>query len=107
MLNQRPYSHQHWTDNLSPWVWRIHGNSGIRWYGLAYAVGFYAAWLIGLGMIRRGRLYISPNEWTTAIVYAAIGGVVGAHLGDVLLYRGPFRKRTIEHAKEGLGFAGT
>ncbi len=30
---------------LSPYVWRISGDFGVRWYGLAYACGFLLGWL--------------------------------------------------------------
>ena len=30
----------------TPFALRMGGNFGIRWYGLAYAAGFFAAWLL-------------------------------------------------------------
>lgn len=76
----------HWVDDLSPWIWRVHGDFGLRWYGLAFGGGFYTAWLIGMTLIRRGRLYVQRTEWTNAVISAAAGTVIFAHFGDIVLY---------------------
>ena len=77
---------RYWVDNLSPWIWRIHGDFGIRWYGLAYALGFCSARLIGGWLINRGRLRLTNEECTEAVLYAAVFGILCARLFDFLLY---------------------
>lgn len=76
----------YWVDQLNPWAIHFSGDFGIRWYGLAYLAGIFAAYLIFERWAKRGRLPISPEDVATLITYAACGVLVGGRLGYCILY---------------------
>lgn len=58
---------------------------GIRWYGLAYVLGFILAWLYFRKAMRDGTVKGLTPEALEQLTYALIGGVViGGRLGFVL-----------------------
>ncbi|MCA9272395.1 MAG: prolipoprotein diacylglyceryl transferase [Phycisphaerales bacterium] len=76
-----------WLHDLSPFALRISGSFGIRWYGLSYALGFFCAWLALRFLHKRGMALIPRERLTDAIIYAAMGAVVGGRLGYILFYQ--------------------
>ncbi len=76
-----------WLHDLSPFALRISGNFGIRWYGLSYALGFLCAWLALRFLHKRGMALIPRDRLTDAIIYAAMGAVVGGRLGYIIFYQ--------------------
>jgi phosphatidylglycerol:prolipoprotein diacylglycerol transferase len=76
-----------WTHNLNPVLFHIWGPLAVRWYGLAYLLGFLGGYLILLRMSKRGEFAVPPQELSTFMVNLAIYGVfLGGRLGYVLLY---------------------
>lgn len=70
-----------WT--VSPEVFSI-GSRGIRWYGLAFAVGFAIGYMIVARMWKNEKL---PQPWIDSLlVYTMLGTVIGARLGHCLFY---------------------
>lgn len=76
-----------WKHDLDPFLGPHWGNFGIRYYGLAYVLGFVAAaWLLARyarserSLLARGKI----ADLMTAIV---LGVMVGGRLGYFLLYR--------------------
>ena len=59
---------------------------GIRWYGLAYLVGFLLAGWILLRWARKGRLPIKVEDVSAFILYSALGVMVGGRLAYCLFY---------------------
>lgn len=76
-----------WLHDLSPFLVRLWGNFGLRWYGLSYAAGFFAAWVILRWLIGRGAAQVPRSRSADAIILMAIGAVVGGRLGYALIYR--------------------
>ncbi len=77
----------YWTHDLDPVIFHIWGPMALRWYGLAYLLGFLAAYLILRCLSKRGELALPPEEISNFIVQIAIFGVfLGGRLGYVLLY---------------------
>lgn len=76
-----------WLHDLNPFVWRISGDFGIRWYGLAYIAGFTVAYLIIRWLAKRGAARIPVDRVFDAIVALVLGTVVGGRLGYVLIYQ--------------------
>ncbi|HRX54534.1 MAG TPA: prolipoprotein diacylglyceryl transferase [Verrucomicrobiales bacterium] len=73
--------------NWSPFILRFTENFGIRWYGLAYVVGFLAAWWLLLKLVRRGACELKERQVGDFITLAAIFGVMlGGRLGYMLFY---------------------
>jgi phosphatidylglycerol:prolipoprotein diacylglycerol transferase len=77
----------HWVHDLSPFLYQFSDTFGIRYYGLAYVLGFAAAaWLMHL-YARRGRSQISGERVTDLMTYIVIGVLAGGRLGYFLLYQ--------------------
>jgi phosphatidylglycerol:prolipoprotein diacylglycerol transferase len=76
-----------WVHNLNPVIFQIWGPLAVRWYGLAYLLGFLGGYLLLLRISKRGEFAVPPQELSNFIVYLAIYGVfLGGRLGYVLLY---------------------
>jgi len=59
----------------------------IRWYGLMYVIGFFAAWMLARYRTRRRADIDFTNEDIDGIIfYLALGVIVGARVGYVLFY---------------------
>ena len=75
--------------SLDPFAVRLGENFGIRWYGLSYLAGFFAAYLI----IRRLALKKStpmPLEIVGDFIFVlALGVIIGARAGFCLFYDQP------------------
>jgi phosphatidylglycerol:prolipoprotein diacylglycerol transferase len=78
----------YYVDRLDPFLIRFRGNFGVRYYGLAYALGFVvAAWLLGR-YARAGRSLLPAAKIGDFMVAAVFGVLVGGRLGSYLLYDG-------------------
>ncbi len=76
----------HWVHDLDPFLVRFTENFGIRYYGLAYVLGFaLGAWLL-YRAASRGRLRVPPGSIADLMNGLVIGVVVGGRLGYFLLY---------------------
>lgn len=62
------------------------GPFAVRWYGLAYMVGFLAGWWICKILDERWDLGLGPDGRAAAVLAAVIGVVVGGRLGYVAFY---------------------
>ncbi len=76
-----------WLHDLDPFLWRITGAFGLRWYGLAYVAGFIAAWLILSRLARRRGLPIRPEAIPDLIMAVVLGVLLGGRLGYALFYK--------------------
>lgn len=75
-----------WFHDWSPFVVEIWAGAGLRWYGLSYALGCYAAWLIMRAMSRRGLTPLPYQRVTDAVFILIFGVVAGGRLGYVAFY---------------------
>jgi phosphatidylglycerol:prolipoprotein diacylglycerol transferase len=62
------------------------GPFAVRWYGIAYLLGFLGAYLVMRWLIGRWKLNISDDDQLTIILAAVVGVVLGGRLGYVLFY---------------------
>jgi len=80
----------YWVHNLSPFLIRFPENplglEGIRYYGLAYLLGFIAAWALLKFYNSRGKFAIDADARATLMTAIIIGVLVGGRLGYMLLY---------------------
>jgi len=78
---------EYWTHNLNPVIFQIAGPLALRWYGLAYLLGFLVGYFILRRLSRRDEFAVPTEELSNFMVYLAIFGVfLGGRLGYVLLY---------------------
>jgi phosphatidylglycerol:prolipoprotein diacylglycerol transferase len=74
--------------NLDPVAFRI-GPLAVRWYGIAYLLGFAASYFALLNLIKRGRLRVARASLADLVTYLAVGVVVGGRTGWWLFYHRP------------------
>jgi phosphatidylglycerol:prolipoprotein diacylglycerol transferase len=78
----------YWVHNLSPFVVQFTETIGIRYYGLAYLLGFIGGGLLLHAYARAGRSRL-PSALVPDFIFALfIGVMVGGRLGSFLLYEG-------------------
>jgi phosphatidylglycerol:prolipoprotein diacylglycerol transferase len=73
--------------HLNPIALPIYGGLALRWYGLAYLMGFVAGFLLLRSFARRGLWVLKPEKTADFIAAAALFGVfLGGRIGWVLFY---------------------
>ena len=78
----------YWTHDLSPFVpfLQFSDTLGVRWYGLAYVLGFLgAAWLLHR-YTRTGRSQLTTAQNGDLLIAIVIGVMLGGRIGSFLLY---------------------
>ena len=76
--------------DLNPVALPIYGGLALRWYGLAYLLGFVAGFLLLRNLARRGLWVMKPEQAGDFIAATALFGVfLGGRLGYILLYQLP------------------
>jgi len=74
--------------NLDPFIFRISGNIGPRWYGMAYVLAFVFAYLLLRVLSRRGYLDLPLSALGDFVTWVAFFGVmIGGRIGYVLFYK--------------------
>jgi len=75
-----------WVDDLPPFLGPHWGPLGLRFYGLAYALGFVgAAWLLHR-YARSGRSLLPSDKIADFMVALVFGVLLGGRIGSYLLY---------------------
>ena len=72
--------------DLSPFLLRISGDVGIRWYGLSYITGFVLAYFLIRWLANRQRVGLTAEKVGDFVTYGAIGVMVGGRLGYCVFY---------------------
>ena len=75
-----------WFHDLSPYLWRISGDFGIRWYGVSYLLAFAIAYILLRWLSKRGVTPIPHDRIADAMMMLVGGVIVGGRLGYILLY---------------------
>lgn len=75
-----------WLHDLNPFIWRFSESFGIRWYGLAYALGFVLAGLQLAWLAKRNASLIPKPQVYDALMFLLFGVIVGGRVGYVLIY---------------------
>ncbi len=78
-----------WLHTLSPFILRITESFGIRWYGMAYLLGFAVAYLILHRLAARGKILVPRAFLPDAMMWLIGGALIGGRLGYVLFYDQP------------------
>jgi phosphatidylglycerol:prolipoprotein diacylglycerol transferase len=77
-----------WVHTPHPFLVQFWENFGIRYYGLAYLLGFVFGVLVFRRYHRAGLTPLKPAESMDLMLYLVIGVMVGGRLGSYLLYDG-------------------
>jgi phosphatidylglycerol:prolipoprotein diacylglycerol transferase len=76
--------------NLNPVLLRLTDAIQLRWYGLAYLMGFMAGFFLLRNLARRGLWVLKPEQTGDFIAAAALFGVfLGGRIGYILFYQIP------------------
>lgn len=75
-----------WVHDLDPVLVDL-GPVPVRFYGLAYAVGFLLGWLLIRRVLSRGRSPLGPEAASDLVVALMLGVLIGARLGYAVFYR--------------------
>lgn len=76
--------------DLDPVALPLFGKLALRWYGLAYLLGFVAGFLLLRHLARKGLWVLKPEKTGDFIAAAALFGVfLGGRLGYILFYHLP------------------
>ncbi|MDR2341301.1 MAG: prolipoprotein diacylglyceryl transferase [Puniceicoccales bacterium] len=79
----------HWVHDLDPYAIRFPNAwpfDGIRWYGVAYLLGFFAIYSIFRIYRICQRLTLSNEQIDSLLIYLVTGVIAGGRLGYVILY---------------------
>lgn len=77
----------YWVHTPHPFLIQFTENIGVRYYGLAYLLGFVVAGWIFRRYHRAGRTPLTPAASTDLMVALVLGVIVGGRLGFFLLYQ--------------------
>jgi len=76
-----------WVHTPHPFLIQFTDNIGIRYYGLAYLLGFVVAGWLFRRYYRAGRTPLDPTTSADLMVALVLGVIVGGRLGFFLLYQ--------------------
>ena len=79
----------YWVDRLDPWLIHLHGDFGIRYYGLAYMLGFLVGLLLLRWYYRAGKSPLGPEKVDQAAFAIMVGVFAGGRVGYMLFYDFP------------------
>ena len=85
---------EHWIHDLSPFLWQFPppyndwGPGGIRWYGIAYLLGFIGAALLLRIAWKKGKSPYDPEQVMNLMTFQILGVLIGGRVGYALLYQG-------------------
>lgn len=77
---------EYWVHDLSPFLIRFGDTFGIRYYGLAYVLGFLAAYLLLVYYHRKKRSPLNADQLSNAFFAIIIGVMAGGRIGYFLFY---------------------
>jgi phosphatidylglycerol:prolipoprotein diacylglycerol transferase len=72
--------------DLDPFIIRFTEGIGLRWYGLAYVLGFLAGYWLLTNYLVGKRVQLTNEEAGDFVLTVALAGVVGGRFGYVFLY---------------------
>lgn len=72
--------------DLSPYMWRISGDFGVRWYGFSYFLGFVLGYLLIRWLVLRQKTGMTATQVGDFATYCIVGALVGGRLGYCLFY---------------------
>ncbi len=91
--------------NLDPFIVKLWGPVGLRWYGFGYLVAFIFCYQILRFLQRRGYFRLYPEDCGSLIFYAIFGTLLGGRFGYLIFYSDFFSSgRIFEDPLHIIGF---
>ena len=84
----------YWIHDLSPFLWKFPepysdwGPGGIRWYGIAYLLGFLTAVILLRIAWKKNRSPYDPEQIMNLMTFQILGVLLGGRIGYAFLYQG-------------------
>jgi phosphatidylglycerol---prolipoprotein diacylglyceryl transferase len=75
-----------WMHTLDPFLVQFSDGVGIRWYGVAYLLGFFIAYRLLIWLANRRLVLVPPERVGDAMLWLIGGVLVGGRVGYVLFY---------------------
>lgn len=75
-----------WLHDLDPYVFRISGDFGPRWYAVSYLLSFVLGWWLLRWLAGRGVCLVPRANLIDAAITIVVGIMVGGRIGYVLAY---------------------
>ena len=77
-----------WTyfHNLDPFIIQFTDNFGIRWYSMAYIMGFITSYFLLRWLIHKKASPLSKNDAADFIIWVTFGAIIGGRLGYAIFY---------------------
>lgn len=75
-----------WVHDLNPFLIKISGEFGIRWYGLAYLTGFIFCGIFMNWMAKNKKTSLNVEQASDFLTYLILGVMLGGRIGYVLFY---------------------
>ncbi len=79
----------YWINRLDPVMIHVHGDMGIRYYGVAYLMAFVIAGLLLRYYYRAGKSPLDTHRIGTAMSALVLGVLLGGRVGYTVLYAWP------------------
>lgn len=76
----------HWVHDWSPFLWEFSPGLGIRYYGVAYVLGFLVGYWLLARYTRAGRSPLNQEQNGDLLFALVLGVLLGGRLGYFLLY---------------------
>jgi phosphatidylglycerol---prolipoprotein diacylglyceryl transferase len=77
----------YWVHHLSPFLGPHWGNFGVRYYGLAYMLGFIVGWWLMVRYAQAGRSLVPAAKIADLMVAIVFGVLIGGRIGYFVLYQ--------------------
>jgi phosphatidylglycerol:prolipoprotein diacylglycerol transferase len=77
---------EYWVHDLDPVAIHLWGDFGIRYYGLAYGLGFIIGFFVLYWFYKKGKSPLNREQLVDVILIIVIGVIAGGRVGFMLLY---------------------
>ncbi len=77
---------EYFVHDFDPVLIHIYGDIGIRYYGLAYVLGFVIAFFMMRSLYKHGKFALTPDQQLSAMFTIVVGVLIGGRLGFAFLY---------------------
>ena len=85
-LTALPHTLGAYLHDLDPYMIRLFGDFGLRWYGLSYVAGFIVAFMLVRWLAAKRISPLQPQQAGDLVLAVALGTVIGGRVGYCVFY---------------------